>query len=824
MTDIVSYMTNANAEISLDATRKNRRLHLNAYPKADGTYILRVYDQDLKRYLRDTHLVNISGSKITYILEGNDSSWGVAQENTACPITKTIMTTGVTDFQDALRDFLISQSKDVEKIFFKSFDSNLRTTVVDSSEDPEKDSDTTDDESTKTKKPRKRTYVTEKSPFGKAPPNLFAQEKSVNGMIDIRTYEDQFVVVKGHVQSGKTKFIMSSAIWYLSQGKHVVVVLRNASDDKNQLTGRFQIFSKTMRQYLAKCKVQAKFAVEMIDTKKARSCMFTTGLPKIFVCLGNNKALENFNELIEATPEIHKRFVTFIDEVDYVYSEDTKVKDQLELLRSHTYSTFAVSATVLDPLLKEKVQKNNLIFLEKPEGYVGLNNLHHRVIPEDSRYGTDTKDDIFECDPYFTTAMEEFATSELTRTEHFDSISQEWHPRYWLARITYTLDRLQQALSYMAITYPECVAMSYTGNGKIILALSSQTKPIILKNSERSSIQTIEYPGIGESSYHVFKNASPGLVIEWLHNNGGFDLYPRIIVFASKMAARSISFGAANYEECNKKGKLWWHLTSMYALLSSKQDQPEMLQCLGRLCVVKNDTIPLFLYSTDQVRKDLQNAYHLQEELVTRANARLSKSKIVDNTMSRIIQDVSIFREKVPKRDLIKKEADEEIKLKIVSDAALEQRLGGWDMKKRYVNVDENGKKLSVEYLEPLDAEEDGDVESDEEVEEEEEEEALGKYTIIDQSKLNPSTKMYKMISDVIALLIENGEYNKEVLARTITKRLLETKYTHLNGDGIYSILWSKIKQNKFDTTNKLPKSSLLFWKDNSTLKVMLTK
>lgn len=243
------------------------------------------------------------------------------------------------------------------------------------------------------------------------------------------------------------------------------------------------------------------------------------------------------------------------------------------------------------------------------------------------------------------------------------------------------------------------------------------------------------------------------------------------------------------------------------------------MQCLGRLCVVKHDTIPLFLYTTDKVREDLRNAYYLQEELIKRANDRIWKSKYDNDTMSRIIQDVSIWSQKVPKRDLIKKEGDVDIKLKVVADEATDLKRGGWKKDKTYINVDEEGNELEVEYL--------GGIESsdeDQEDTESSEEESEGKYTVIDQEKLKPNTKVYKMISDVIAVLIEEGKYNTSNTASSITKKLQESKYSELSTQQIYSTLWSMLPRLPFIKTNKILPSSLLCWKDNVTLKVMLTK
>jgi hypothetical protein len=85
-------------------------------------------------------------------------------------------------------------------------------------------------------------------------------------------------------------------------------------------------------------------------------------------------------------------------------------------------------------------------------------------------------------------------------------------------------------------------------------------------------------------------------------------------------------------------------------------DQPELMQTAGRLCVStpRGDNVPLTLYATKEVEKDLVKAYWLQEELIERAN---KEYQVSHNPLWKLIQDMPIYKRKIPtkKRSLTKK-------------------------------------------------------------------------------------------------------------------------------------------------------------------------
>jgi hypothetical protein len=256
--------------------------------------------------------------------------------------------------------------------------------------------------------------------------------------------------------------------------------------------------------------------------------------------------------------------------------------------------------------------------------------------------------------------------------------------------------------------------MYYQGSrksGQVTVHLKREENPIALSNGCKSRIikKLPLTKGVLTGTFHVFMDASPALVKEYLKKNGGSSKYKRIITMAGNMAARCQSFGAADFGDCLANGTLAWHHTEMYLSASKSMDQPELLQTAGRLCVVAKDHIPLTFYGSKSTCNDLIKAYWLQEEMIARARDQQGRKYL-----KRILSDLAIHRNKLCSRSLTKKA---EYTVNTVSKAE-DKAAGGWSKKRTYISVDEEGNKrqrleLVVEKEEKKDEvdEENGDVE-----------------------------------------------------------------------------------------------------------------
>ena len=484
---------------------------------------------------------------------------------------------------------------------------------------------------------------------------------------NLERFRNKKIVVKGFVQSGKTNFIISaSALFNLVGKKNIVIIIRNSTDDELQLKTRMQHFNNEIK--------------ELTES----SGDFLANSRNIFIEIGNSTRMKKLSDKLKRS---RKEYVLFVDEVDFMDSVDTKTTEELSKLKLNSYCTFGISATVMDPILKE--EDTNLIILSKPENYRGIESFQTKVLTNKNSVLTKKISDPIADDLNLDGYLRSFAT----RDPYFVPIYNDYHPVDTLIRVSLALDPNRRLLSYIANQYPTIPCMFYSGGGSIELYLQNVTTPIQLADGSKSKIKKLQVENKLEELYglyHFFNSTSPSYVKQWLYENGGVTVYPRIITIAGSLASRCISYGASNFEQCKTENKLWWHLTEMYLCASSTMDQPELIQTAGRLCVStpRGDNVPLTLYATKEVEKDLVKAYWLQEELIDRAN---TEREFSDNPMWKLIEDTPIYKGKIPskKRSMTKKVEYDLNKISSKDD-------GGYDVKEyrfeNELNIEEEQK------------------------------------------------------------------------------------------------------------------------------------
>lgn len=448
-------------------------------------------------------------------------------------------------------------------------------------------------------------------------------------------FKNKKVIVKGFVQSGKTNFIISaSALFNFFGNKNIVIITRNSTDEQIQLLNRVKQFNTEVKSTL--------------NTDGD----FLSNSKNIFIEIGNPSRIKKITKLMIKKK---KDYILFIDEVDFMDTSDTKTTEELLKLKENAYSYFGVSATIMDSILK--TEDTELVILSKPENYRGIESFITRTLPNKNSVLTKKiSDPIIEDDN-----LEDYLQEFSTKTPYFVPIYSDYHPVDTLIRVSRALDPNRRLLSYISKQYPNIPCMLYCGGGSIELYLPNITTPIKLPDGQKSKIGQLKTENEREKFegiYHFFTSTSPSYVKEWLYENGGVGLYSHIITLAGQLASRCISYGASNFDKCKVENKLWWHLTEMYLCASNSTDQPELMQTAGRLCVStpRGDNIPLTLYSTKEVEKDLVKAYWLQEELIDRANSRVHDITN-DKPYWKLIQEIPIYNGKIPmkSRSLTKK-------------------------------------------------------------------------------------------------------------------------------------------------------------------------
>jgi hypothetical protein len=499
----------------------------------------------------------------------------------------------------------------------------------------------------------------------------------------VHSFKGRTIIVKGHMQSGKTAFMLTGAAHHLASGLSVVICLRNSNKDKHQIIARLNSFVERMNASFPE-RFKNQFKIVVLGETPSETEMLAG--PTLYVSIGNGTPLKKYADIIDANDVLKGKFTMFIDEVDLVDSLDTNVQNELNRLRIHAFSTFNVSATVIGPLLAREVSEGNVYVMQRPEFHKGIENYTQVLppVPEESDFTTTKSGDVLENSPHFGEYLREMSTRKLP-DGHWMGGCGQFHPIISLARVAKCLNPNFRVLAHMKKNYPQIPSMFFCAEGLFVSINGFGPRGISLRHNDGTTDVGEKVPssedreGILVGDFLYFKNSSPSDMLTWLHQNGGVEKYPRIFICAGDLASRGVSFGASNFDEY--KGKGWWHLTEMYALVAKSTDQPELLQLFGRLSGLYQDNVPLRVITTQSAFDDLYKAYTLQEELITRARETLSKSisGMLDDdeapkTMGKAILELPISKTKVPssKRPIMKKN---KVRLNTVKGDD-----GGWSM------------------------------------------------------------------------------------------------------------------------------------------------
>ena len=487
-------------------------------------------------------------------------------------------------------------------------------------------------------------------------------KKKINYLRMLRMKGRNFPV-KGYIQSGKTKFMINTAVWFLLNGKSSLIVVRNYTDDSDQLKARISSFTKELYDCLEHYGYDKNvFTVEYTDENKIDADSINGTNPKIMISICNANQLHKINEKI--TNNEKGKFVLFIDEADLLHKDVEETESsgngeltsaaELQKLYKSAFCSFSVSGTILDSILKNNIKVEDLIVLKKPASYKGHNQFLIEHLKKKCKFATKQSEDVVENDENMIPFLNRFRT-----LEHFMTLSREQHPRYCLMRVSKVKQPMNRLFDFLNANYPDIASMIYNGDEtKLFHETLIAVESIRLSNGRISK---------NENGVHVFKKgATPSYILEWLKNNGGVSKFPHIITLAGDLASRGISFGSADWGKCD----LPWHLTDMYSTFAKCTDLPEFLQITGRLCIVCVDGVPLTLHITPEDHDNLLKGYNITEEFVHRAIQQ-------DNSVNvrEYVESLNIFKKKLPKRDLTK-----EVKFKVNTVNTLEEdtRNGGW--------------------------------------------------------------------------------------------------------------------------------------------------
>ena len=437
--------------------------------------------------------------------------------------------------------------------------------------------------------------------------------------------KDRYMTIKGHIQSGKTKFMICTSSLFLLLGYSVVIILRNNKADQEQIHERLVLFEKEMNQAISDSDSTRAFRV---CRTSSQAVMVEQNKPRIYLTLGNGSSTM---KMLKGLDDKHdSKIALFIDEVDFVDSGDgTHKSEVIPLLKQHSHCIFGVSATIMDPLGKENVFPEDVILLSVSPYYKGIPSIEVVEIDQpdvSAVYTGKTTDNLFETDEGLLDFVKMFS-----KQKPFTFANGVVHPHICLVNICRTKDPTVAAQTKLARKFPNLMTIVYNGDG-ITYAYKNET---------------LEYKGSISSFLQMLKDtfASP----------------PNILIFSGDLAGRGISFTSSDFK---------WHLTSMRLLVANQCDEPELIQRV-RLCGVYHDDVKLTLYSTSAILCDIKKAYFRQEEIV----CNLKKLREDDTQLCKqFIESLSITKDKFTRRSPVKDKDGTEFHFKKVDKKV------GWDL------------------------------------------------------------------------------------------------------------------------------------------------
>jgi hypothetical protein len=520
-------------------------------------------------------------------------------------------------------------------------------------------------------------------------------------IVDEMNETNREIIIKGYVQSGKTSFMLCTALKYMfgPESMSSVIILRNATGDHTQISSRLRGLKHEISEHL-----QTKDASNVLDFKvldgKITTDEFNASMdgtnPQIFVVLGNGSRLKIINKLMQTTS--NPRFALFIDEADSNDTGENKRTDELGYLKQTAKALFYISATILDIGMRDEVitcdddneteivtqtAVDNVYMLSTVPNYMGLEKLIHRTLPEKAIPCNKNEDNPFTRDPNLMDFISKFSRFEPHDVKMFGLK----HPQHCLISCGSVISPQKKIFSVIAKT--DCAVILYNGEGIDLYHESLIGKRIVIATGGGKGVAGGKKCDWHAGAHSFNKSIGIAEMIQWLKNNGGVQQFPRIITISGKLAGRGISFTSSDYGEylssfssgCMPQ-MMGWRLTSMYYVPSPMTSQPNIMQAIGRVCCVVRDNIPTYIYTNEDVFTDLRKAYWTQEELVIRARA-IQEGNSMD--LVEAIKKIRMNKSKLSKRRLtvtgVKKIAQENTVEWFEDD-------GGFNLQETYNNVE----------------------------------------------------------------------------------------------------------------------------------------
>ena len=452
------------------------------------------------------------------------------------------------------------------------------------------------------------------------------------------------IVASAPCQSGKTNFMICSAIKGMLAGKSAVIVVRNMYGDASQMNKNIEKFNKMITSLCVAHGVDARFGLSVIGGNKLDNPMnrdqvrssLNGGTPSIVLCLGNNTQVGQINEIAKQTNGTFTLYIDEIDKVDYGKKgkESESISEILVHLKKQAYQVVGVTATPLDCIFSETELKSaNQIRLTPPSNYRGFFDILVKPLNVDTAALNKkaSYEEICLADANLKPFLETFSKSV---PDYFMQSRKDDFPNICLLKNT-RINENQDAIF-------KGINQEYKGNFATVVSNGNGVKMY-----HPDLPLTFQVAGVSVTRGEFFKGDIAD-VLQYFRDNGGVIKFPRIIVIAGELAGRCISYVTRDY---------YWHLTDLYYNPSACTPIPEMIHSASRLCGLNKGKSHLHLHVTRKVADALWNGFHFTNEVMNRAIASpLMNLDGEEMSFGDSIKSVPMLKTKMPVgRDLTNK-------------------------------------------------------------------------------------------------------------------------------------------------------------------------
>jgi len=445
-----------------------------------------------------------------------------------------------------------------------------------------------------------------------------------------------FALIKGAIQSGKSAIIHALLLLFTMVYEHnVIVLLRSFTEDYEQMSKGFQLFLEkyqdhvfeqghtATRKYIPKIyytgNVHRKKNGEL--QQHDNLCTDLALQKTVIFTIANHQHLKNLNECMDIAGTGPTTLI--VDEVDQLlYTSGDVLSIQLENLLGKVSNVFGISATLYEPFHNSLFNFTSHHVLLPPENYKGVLDINFNFIEKlDPKRKKKYPKNILKWDKSLSTYLK----------DHKYDTPFGSHPCITLIK-TERLKKLQQELQYQIANHKnysqDYTVLTYNGESTTLYSSMLCRKHIVFASGKKSK---------QDGNHHVFSKTSIQDVLQYLKENGGAQIFPRILIIAHGLVGRGINIVSADYQ---------WHLTQMFYRPSRNATITIMLQSL-RLCGIYNDNIPLTCYIEKTVYENIYRGFKLQEDIFSRLEQN-------GETLREQISEEKFLRDKIPRKKMSK--------------------------------------------------------------------------------------------------------------------------------------------------------------------------